>query len=233
MCIRDRAKGAHSLAALRKLSWQEIFAPVQGGGRFGIVMDGYVLPISAAEAFAQGKQNDVPTITGCNREDLGGGATHPTVTAEQFERQAQQRYGDLASEFLKLYPAATDDRAKVSSNESAWDSERAEQYFWAVVRGKTAKTQAYTYFWEHTLPGPDADKYGAFHTSEVPYVMNTLYTSGRPFTDAVSYTHLSRCSPLSREKSCGAGHGAELGAARCPEAAWCSPRLTGRNGRAF
>ena len=177
------AKGAHSLAALRKLSWQEIFAPVQGGGRFGIVMDGYVLPISAAEAFAQGKQNDVPTITGCNREDLGGGATHPTVTAEQFERQAQQRYGDLASEFLKLYPAATDDRAKVSSNESAWDSERAEQYFWAVVRGKTAKTQAYTYFWEHTLPGPDADKYGAFHTSEVPYVMNTLYTSGRPFTD--------------------------------------------------
>jgi para-nitrobenzyl esterase len=33
------------------------------------------------------------------------------------------------------------------------------------------------------LPGPDADKYGAFHTSEVPYVMNTLDTSDRPFTD--------------------------------------------------
>jgi hypothetical protein len=34
------------------------------------------------------------------------------------------------------------------------------------------------------LPGPDADKYGAFHTSEVPYVFNSLTKSDRPFTDA-------------------------------------------------
>ena len=33
------------------------------------------------------------------------------------------------------------------------------------------------------LPGPDAAKYGAFHTSEVPYVLNTLSMSDRPFTD--------------------------------------------------
>jgi para-nitrobenzyl esterase len=57
-------------------------------------------------------------------------------------------------------------------------------YLWAVSRGKTAKTKAYTYFWDHTLPGPDADRFGAFHTSEVPYAMNTLEMSDRPFTDA-------------------------------------------------
>jgi len=176
------AKGAHSIADLRKLSWKELTAPVQGVGRFGIVVDGYVLPMSAGETFAQGKQNDVPTLTGCNREDIGGGSTHPTTTVEQFQRDAQ-RYRDLATEFLKLYPAANDDQAKTASNESAWDSERANQYFWAVSRAKTAKTKAYLYFWEHVLPGPDADRYGAFHTSEVPYVMNTLYTSERPFTE--------------------------------------------------
>jgi hypothetical protein len=38
--------------------------------------------------------------------------------------------------------------------------------------------------WDHTLPGPDADKYGAFHTSEVPYVFNSLAKSDRPFADA-------------------------------------------------
>jgi para-nitrobenzyl esterase len=42
----------------------------------------------------------------------------------------------------------------------------------------------YEYLWDHALPGPDAARFGAFHTSEVPYVLNTLYMSDRPFTDA-------------------------------------------------
>ena len=57
-------------------------------------------------------------------------------------------------------------------------------YLWAVNRAKTARTKVYTYFWDHTLPGPDAEQYGAFHTSEIPYVMNTLAMSDRPFVEA-------------------------------------------------
>ena len=36
----------------------------RGGGnlRFGIVVDGYALPATVNEIFAQGKQNDVPTV---------------------------------------------------------------------------------------------------------------------------------------------------------------------------
>ena len=179
------AKGAHSLADLRKIPWKELTAPVQGGApfRWAVVVDGYVQPAPAGEMFAQGKQNDVPTLTGCNMGE-GGASPHPTTTAESFQRQAHQRYGDMADEFLSLYPAATDEQARAALNESSWDAERATMYLWAVQRGKTAKTKAYTYFWDHTLPGPDADRYGAFHTSEVPYAMNTLYMSDRPFTDA-------------------------------------------------
>ena len=179
------AKGAKSLADLRKLSWKELIAPVQGGGRFGVVVDGYVQPASAGEMFAQGKQNDVPTLTGSNLNDIGGASTHPTVTAEEFRKQAGQRYTDLADAFLKLFPAATDDEARASSNAAALDVMRVSTYLWAVERGKTAKTKAYTYFWDHTLPGPDADQYGAFHTGEVPYVMNTLnMCQNRTFTGA-------------------------------------------------
>jgi para-nitrobenzyl esterase len=179
------AKGAHSLAELRKMSWKELTVPVQGGTpfRWAVVVDGYVQPAPAGEMFAQGKQNDVPTLTGCNMGE-GGASPHPTTTAEAFQRQARQRYGDMADEFLRLYPAATDEQARAALNESSWDAERATMYLWAVKRAKTAKTAAYTYFWDHTLPGPEADRYGAFHTSEVPYVMNTLHTSDRPFTDA-------------------------------------------------
>jgi para-nitrobenzyl esterase len=179
------AKGATSIADLRKLSWEQLTAPVQGGSRFGVVIDGYVQPASADEVFAQGKQNDVPTLTGSNLNDLGGASTHPTTTVAQFQRQAQQRFSDLASAFLKLYPAATDVEAAASSNESALDSMRVSTYLWAVNRAKTAKTKAYTYFWDHVLPGPDSAQYGAFHTGEVPYVMNTLdMCQGRHFTGA-------------------------------------------------
>jgi len=178
------AKEAHSVAELRKLSWKELTTPVPGlQVRFGVVVDGYVLPLSANEAFAQGRQNDVPTLTGSTKEDLGGASTHPTATVQTFQ-QTSQRYGDLAGAFLKLYPAATDEEAGAAQNLSAVDSMRSSTYLWALNRAKTAKTKVYTYFWEHAMPGPDADKYGAFHTSEVPYAMNTLSMSDRPFTGA-------------------------------------------------
>jgi carboxylesterase type B len=179
------AKGAHSLADLRRMTWKELAAPVAGGGpfRFGVVVDGYVQPAPAMEIFAQGKQNDVPTLTGCNKDE-GGASTHPTATSDAFQKQARQRYADLAADFLKLYPAGTEEQARESQNESSWDSTRASMYLWAIRRGKTAKTNAYTYFWDHTMPGPDADRFGAFHTSEVPYVMNTLAMCDRPFTEA-------------------------------------------------
>lgn len=188
------AKGAATLADLRAKSWQDIVAPVpapasaagggRGGGnlRFGIVVDGYALPATVNEIFAQGKQNDVPTITGANADE-GGASPQPTTTAQDFERQARQRYGEAADEFLKLYPAATDEAAKLAQNQSARDVARTSLYMWAITRSKTAKTKVFTYFWNHPLPGPDVARYGAFHTSEVPYVLNTLEQSDRPFTD--------------------------------------------------
>ena len=181
-----KAKGANSIAELRRKSWQQVLAPVEGGGRaMGAGVDGYVLKESQAQAFEDGSASDVPTLTGNNLNDNGGAPTHPTVTAAEFKQQAQQRYGDLAGEFLKLYPAPDDATARISSNESIWDNQHTSMYIWSLQKARMGKTKTYTYFWDHTLPGPDADQYGAFHTSEVPYVMNTIdNTVDRPLTDA-------------------------------------------------
>ena len=186
-----QAKGARTLAELRALRWEALTAPVPAGGqvppaggfRFGVVLDGHVLPASPPDAFAAGTQHDVPTLTGANRHE-NGATPHPDVTAAAFHTQVRQRFGDLADQFLQLYPAATDEQARQSQNESAWDQARVSMHLWALHRASTARTKAFTYFWDHALPGPDVDTYGAFHTSEVPYVMNTLAMSPRPFTDA-------------------------------------------------
>ncbi len=177
------AKGAHSLAELRAMPWKELTAPVPGGFRFGPVVDGYFLPAPVEEIFAQGRQNDVPTLTGCNADE-GGAVPHPAVTLAAFQEQARRRYQDEAGAFFELYPASSDVQAGEAQNESARDQERVSMYLWAVSRARTAKTDAYTYYWNHVLPGPDAEKYGAFHTSEVPYALNSLSRSDRPFTEA-------------------------------------------------
>jgi para-nitrobenzyl esterase len=136
------AKAASSLAALRALSWQEAFAPVQGV-RFGPVVDGYIVPETRAV-------NDVPTLTGSNADENG---------------------------------AAPPPKGNPASNEAARDKQRTALVAWASARAWSSKTPAFLYFYDHVLPGPDSAVYGAFHTSEVPYVLNSLARCDRPFTD--------------------------------------------------
>ena len=80
--------------------------------------------------------------------------------------------------------AAISSIAEATQAKSSRDQAMVAMYLWAQQRAQTSKTKAFIYFWDHALPGPDAAKYGAFHTGEVPYVMNTLYMSDRPFVDA-------------------------------------------------
>src|SRR5581483_11819770 len=73
---------------------------------------------------------------------------------------------------------------QAAQNASARDQARTSLYLWVVNREKQGKSKVYTYFYTHPLPGLDVEKYGAFHTSEVPYVFNSLARCERPFGDA-------------------------------------------------
>ena len=186
------AKRASSLAELRGMSWQELIkpAPAAEGGmaallRYSPIIDGYFAPEPPLDAMSHGKLNDVVTLTGCNVGEISGSFMGPPapITAEAFQKQAKQRYGEAADEFLKLYPAGSDEEARASQAASSRDESLVSMYLWARRRHATAKTNTFIYLWDHTLPGPDAARFGAFHTSEVPYAMNTLYMSDRPFTE--------------------------------------------------
>lgn len=76
-----------------------------------------MLPAAVADVFGSGKQNDVPTLTGANKHE-GGATPRPEIAADAFQKQARQRFGDLADEFLALYPSATDEQARLVQNES-------------------------------------------------------------------------------------------------------------------
>lgn len=177
------AHGAATLAQLRATPWQKLTS-VEPGLRFVPIVDGYLLPAPVATVFAEGRQNDVVSLTGINSGELQGlaGPQATPTTVAAYQQEAKKRFGNRAGEFLKLYPAATEGQVKSALQESARDGNVTALYLWARVRAKTSKTPVYEYLWNHALPGPDAPRYGAFHSSELPYVLNTLNMSHRPFT---------------------------------------------------
>lgn len=194
-------QGAATLSELRALSWQKL-NNTEPGLRFVPIVDGYFLPAPVASVFAAGKQNDVVSLTGINTGELQGlaGPQGAPTTVAAYQQQATKRFGDRAGEFFKLYPAATEGEVGSALRESARDSNLTALYLWAQVRAKTSKTPVYEYLWNHALPGPDAARYGAFHSSELPYVFDTLNMSSRPFT-AETGRSLASCPHTGRTSS--------------------------------
>lgn len=183
------AKGAGSLPVLRALTWQQLIAPLEASATSSgprpscpasPVVDGYVLPQGVGPTYAQGRQTDVPMLTGWNADD---GLAGSPITPDELRTRISQRFRENAPRLLTLYPSFTTTVEATAVNRIiGQDGARSTVYGWAVKRGLTAKTPSYTYFWTHVIPGPDGDRYGAFHTAEVPYVLNNLAMSPRPFT---------------------------------------------------
>lgn len=176
--------GAKSLADLRA---QPAAAILRGGGRGAApIVDGWLIREDPSKVFAEGKEIEVPVLVGSNRDESFGGNPR---SASDFIEQAHKRYGDLADEFLKVYPASSDEQAK----ESAFFSGRDEMAFvmrnWARLVSKSGKKSFVYYFTEQppVVPGargPFAPTVhgSATHVSEILYLFDHL-DNGRPWTD--------------------------------------------------
>ena len=139
--------------------------------------DGRIIPIGTTPPLFA---SDVPVITGYTLNDLF--VSRAPVTADSWRTEVQERYGDRAGEFLKFYPGSTDEEAARAAQREAVDRGfNLKLVDWLATRGATK--QVFAYLFTHVEPGPESARYGAFHTSEVPYEFNTLHLSpGRDFT---------------------------------------------------
>lgn len=172
------AKSASSIRELRALSAQDLTG---GGMRFGPVVDGWFLPAEIAAIFAQGKQNDVPMLTGLTADEGSAAPTYGKLPADEFKKQAQQRFGDLAETFLKFYPSHDEALSSTSQKQSAREQGLISMHLWAAERERTSKAPAWTYYFARPIPWPEQPQYAAFHSSEIPYVFGNLKLLHRPW----------------------------------------------------
>ncbi len=169
-----------SIAELRKKSAEElqILSNHQEAGRFGTTLDGYVLPANLMGYFKKGLHNQTPVLTGWVTGD-GSFLGDTKMTVEEYKKEAQIKYGDKATTYLSIFPAATADEVKtVKQKLTLLSFAGMPSHLLACFNTKTT----YIYQFGRVPPDkPNFPNYGAFHTSEVPYTLHTLHTWNRPW----------------------------------------------------
>lgn len=173
--ILSQSTAQDALKALRAVSAEALLKATDSETARAIV-DGFVLPQSVSEIFAQGKQNDVPLLVGNNADE--GTALVPqaaTMKAAMFVGGVRTRYGPLADQLLKVYPGDSDEQA-VRSFYSAYRDQVFgwEMRTWARMQTKTGHHSVYRYYFSRVPPGPLSQRLGAFHAAEVAYVFGTF-----------------------------------------------------------
>ncbi|WP_242120109.1 carboxylesterase family protein [Sphingomonas lacusdianchii] len=126
------------------------------------------LPVSPSTVWRQGTGIDVPILVGMTSDEttaFGSGSSTAASPANCGGAATQ-----LKGNGLTLRSAAT------------WCGRRALLEWWEG-RAKNRRSPVYAYLFSHVPQGPDAQRWGAFHSAELPYVFSTLGApSSRPYT---------------------------------------------------
>jgi para-nitrobenzyl esterase len=154
------------------------------------VIDGHFLRERLIDTFERGAQHDVPLLTGAVTDE--GSNQPPAATRDELVRRARADYGDLAEQFLRLFPAATDAQAQAASRKVVGSKVfNWENWTWANLHARQARSPVYHYHFGRVPPKPltadggdQSRDLGAFHTAEIPYVFQTLDVRAWPWTKA-------------------------------------------------
>jgi para-nitrobenzyl esterase len=170
-----RVLQAPSLRVLRGMDPQTLTdnAARAGFAPFGAI-DGVLLPGQLVDVFDRGEQAPVPVLAGFNSGEIRSlrFLAPPTPgSAAEYERVIRDRYGDLADEFLRLYPAADMGESILANSRDAlygWTAER-------LVRNQIALGQpSFLYLFDHGYPAMETAGLHGFHASELPYMFGML-----------------------------------------------------------
>ena len=192
-----KSLGAKSLAQLRAIPGDQLLqaaAKFNNGFDFKANIDGYFLPADVETIFRRGAQSHVPLLAGWNADEgkIAVLNAPQKPTAKSFAADARKRFGDQAGEFLKLYPASTDEEALLSAEQLSGDDFIAfSTWQWLNLQLETGKSPVYAYRFDQvpaTKPGAMAGKVpasemGARHAGEIEYVFQTLKSVDVPWTE--------------------------------------------------
>ncbi|ALC11164.1 carboxylesterase/lipase family protein [Sphingopyxis sp. 113P3] len=166
-----KALGAEDIKALRAIEATRLNAlPPKGGPVPQATVDGWFLRGQLPDILDAGEQAKVPLIAGFNSGEIRsipGLAPPAPSSAEAYEDTVRARFGDLALQYLALYPGTHVTDSLLAATRDAiygWSAQRL------VATQASHGAPSYLYYFDHSYPASDARGLGAFHAIEVPYV---------------------------------------------------------------
>lgn len=139
-----------------------------------VTVDGHFVPHQLVEIFDKGEQAHVPLLAGFNSGEIRSLlvlAPKAPASEQDYVSIIRSRYGDLADEFLHLYPATHMQESILATTRDALYGWTAEE----LIRKQTAIGEpAYLYFFDHGYPAEDKADLHGFHASELPFVFGNL-----------------------------------------------------------
>lgn len=152
--------------------------------KFSPFVDGYVLPELPYLRFKNGRQLDVPLMSGWNAAEGAAFMPYslPHATAQQFIDSASARIGAAnVPAFLQQYPASSLAEATSSAQTLVGDlTIKYETWSWGVLQQKTGHSPVYVYNFGFVSPYTPVP----IHTAEIAYVFGNFVPG--PFHPAVA-----------------------------------------------
>ncbi|PWY75063.1 alpha/beta-hydrolase [Aspergillus heteromorphus CBS 117.55] len=173
-----------SIAELRELPMNDL---IVSGGTFGsdsewdftATLDYYAIPDTYLNTLLKGLAQDVPLLTGNTKDESGATYGLNITVAEFMEGMAETFSEPWLARFLEQYNGNTSVTASAAYNAQWTDRSKVGTWLWASLWATAKASPVYTYIWDHAPPGQDQ---GAYHESEINYVLNNLYGTDMPWT---------------------------------------------------
>ena len=176
--------GLNSLEQARRMDARTI---CQMGTDFGFInkwsptVDGRFLTEDPSDALANGRYPDIPLMFGCSGVEYVLCGKPVPETLEELECFAREKFGDEWEEFIRLCQVDSNEavRALVYSDD-AFKGRFMNNILFLWQRMEAGYAGNYMYYFNPDIPGWDHP--GAFHSSELWFMFETLAKCWRPFT---------------------------------------------------
>lgn len=176
-----------TMAQARALPYADLvtslFTSGSTGYAFTATLDHYALPSTYYDSLVNGAANDVPVITG-NTKDESGANYNTNLTYSEYIADLNTTFnGTWSTKFFDQYPVNSSDSNStigMAYNAQWTDRSIVGTWLWSQLWATNSSQPVYNYIWNHAPPGQDR---GAYHESEINYVLNNLYDTDSPWTD--------------------------------------------------
>lgn len=175
--------GVEDIDALRAMPAGKIVGLAGKAGYFPFaVIDDVYLTDQLVATFDKGEQAPVPVLAGFNEGEIRSlrFLLPPIPKQDAYETAIRTGYGELADEFLSVYPSDSVESSMLATTRDA-------MYGWTAERLAASQTSqgipSFFYLFDHGYPAADRWGLHAFHAAEIPYVFGTMSEAVAPWPE--------------------------------------------------